>query len=233
MGDEVKSGLQFQQAGQSANPSKMPAAATASGATPGEGTEQEQTTFTRAEVLQMVKDVLKEELPRLSQSMSDKTAAKVAREVSRLQRAGISVTPEQVATLVKDEEADASPTANTSKQTPAPVQSDGEKEQPNPVVLVGLGLISKAGLDVERDFSEEEKAYFAEAEDEVEFITRIKQTIAEKQERRGSPSRVPGNMSGSNAKPGSQAAILQELNTLLKNPMGNAARIRELKGQIK
>lgn len=231
MGDVANSGLQFQQSGQTANPSKMPAASTEDGATPGEGIEQEQKPLTRAEVLQIVRD----ELPRMSQSVSDKTVAKVQKMMQTLQKQGVTATADQVAAVVA-EMGDA-PTSNPepSKRTPAPVQSDGAQEQPHPLVMAANQLIAKAGLDVERDFTDEEKTFFQEAVDEDDFYTRVKEAVKVKADKRGSPSRVPGISSGSSTtRTGAKGALTDELNDLLKHPTTqNMVRIREVRELLK
>lgn len=191
--------------------------------------EQDEPQFiTRAEALKMIQ----QEATRISQSLTDKASARIQKEIDRLQKAGIEATPEQVRALVQAE-AD-------QQEEPArrqPTQARQQEGPPHPAIALAESRMKRAGIDPDNltqddpDFSMIDFEAL-NSDDDTTFLNSVDGFIAANKARKGSPARLP--MAGNRTGGGSEAALVQELDRLVKeSPSKNAKRIAEIGRQLK
>lgn len=192
--------------------------------------EQEETQFiTRAQALKMIQ----EEATRISQSLTDKATARVQKEISRLQKAGIQATPEQVRALVQEETENAQEEP-TRKQTTQARQQDGP---PHAAIVIAENRMKRAGIDPEtltQDDPDFSKINFQalNTDDDDTFLNSVNEFIAANKARRGSQARLP--MAGNRTGGGTEAALVEEMNRLIaESPSKNAKRISEIGGLLR
>jgi hypothetical protein len=197
MADAPKGKLTFNQVGQSGEASAKPEPVQQD-AGGGELEGKEQPQYITAEQLSKMLESNNQTLLRQMQSWSDKTEARVNKTVKALEKRGIQATPD-VARAVLDalpDMADDEPATEPSKPEPAQAKGKGETDEPQHVVRAAMDLIAKAGLDVDKDFTQEEADAFSAAGSPGKFLSLVENAIQEKLAKRGTPARVPGLNTG-------------------------------------
>jgi hypothetical protein len=194
MADKAQGGFQLGQAGQPVTPSPVPAAEPAQ-VNQVEGSTENQPQFvTREEALQLAQQAAAEVLKQ-AQSLTDKSQARVMKEIDRLSKAGITATPEQVKQMVAAEE--------QSQQQEVPgnqaVQPEPQGLPADPVVRKAIQIMQdEGGGQITKD--EPEFNMIDQKTDDPEvFLASVHAAAKAKAERTksiGNPARMPVTASG-------------------------------------
>lgn len=196
MGDELNTGLQPGQAGQPVTPSQS--ADVQSQPSAGEGSDGGAPQYvTKSEALQMAKDAANEAV-RQAQSLTDKSQARIIREVERLTKNGIQATPEQVQKMIAAEEqsAQSQTGAISGQQAAQPAQ-----EMPtDPMVRKAVNIMQEeAGGAIPQD-APEFKLIDSVTDDPEVFLKSVhdaSQAYAKRTGNLGNPARIPSLSNGS------------------------------------
>ena len=208
---------------------------------PAAGTGDDQTATTQAQapsgyVTKAELEAAIAEVKRMTQSMTGKAEARISKQMEALQKHGIQATPQQVADLLADAEQETAQQPQAQPPKAQAAQPDGDTG--DEVNAKALAIFEAAGIDPatvtenDEDFALIEK----NAETAEEYLASIYKFTRAKKARmdaaKGAPSRIPTLPGAANAA-GGKTAVLQELNTLLKNPgPQNIQRIHELRLQL-
>ncbi len=226
MADEPKAKLTFNQVGQSGDASAKPEPVQQdAGGGEQEGQEKPQY-ITKKDFDEGMERVL-----RAVQSRSDKTEARVRKTVEALAKQGLQATPEIAQAVIKamPDMGDDDSAAEPSKPEPAQAQGKGAEDEPHPVIKVAQDIIAKAGLDVDKDFTEQEAEALSAVADPVDFLNMVKQVVAEKVAKRGTPARVPGINAGlGGAARTTMESLQKQFAEESRKPHPDIAKIREL-----
>lgn len=191
MSDTTKGGFQIDQAGQPVTPSPAPAAEQAPISTEG-STESTPQYVTRDEALKMAKEAASEAI-RQAQSLSDKSTARIMKEIERLSKAGITATPEQVQKMIATEESQQEVSAQPA------VQQTNQEQPSDPVVRKAVKIMQEAlGKNIEQD-APEQKLINKETDDPEVFLASVREATAAYKERAaniGNPARMPTTATG-------------------------------------
>lgn len=153
----------------------------------------------------MVQDALHK-----SQSHTDKTAARITKELTRLQQAGIQATPEQVQALIDQEAGSAQPSqpapaAPVSPPAAAPAQAQTQAQpapgsEQDPVTAAAVAIMQEAGIQVE-EADPEFAMVDTKTDNAGKFLASVNKAVQAKRERiqRDPAARIPSLGGGSGA----------------------------------
>lgn len=172
------------------------------------GTQQQQPQYV---TMDQVQQILKQELDRYRDSITDRTANRVQKIIQQAAQRGVQLDPAQARAVIETIDSEAQAQANVQQPQQQPQQGNVQAQpaqppnqqhaQPqqatpeniHPVVLAADDMMQRAGVFIEPD-DPELALIDQKTDDPVAFLSSVKQAIAAKQQRqqaKGSPARMP------------------------------------------
>lgn len=173
-------------------------------------------------------------MERRFQSLTDKGQARIMAQLDRLKNAGISATPEQVEKLIREEEKTKAPV--NSPATPAK-QTQGETAN-DPVLEDAYRILKAAGIDPNsvnmEDANDPDIGLIdSKTNSPYQFLRSVEayaKARSERPSRQSNPARTPGFTGAPNG--AGVDSITSELEALMKDPIRNMTRIKELRRKL-
>lgn len=221
--------LQFAQSGQADTPEAGAGTNQAANTQAQTGTEPKY--VTKAEL-----DAAIAEVKRLSQSLTGKAENRIQKQMNELRAAGIQATTEQVQALVDNAERETAAQAQAQHSQAASAQAQQGTSKQDPLVTIAAGILTSAGIDPSTVDDDPDKGLIkTNAQTPEEFLASVRafaNRVNERKQSEGSPARLPNLTGGGGAHGGGEAAIVSEMENLLKHPSQNRQRIKELNTQL-